>query len=52
MPEPTRMPSGLSSGSRATERERADALFLNLLAAGAPAIPKVIAAGLSGSVTL
>ncbi|HII98784.1 MAG TPA: cation-efflux pump [Methanoregula sp.] len=42
----------MSSGSRATERERADALFLNLLAAGAPAIPKVIAAGLSGSVTL
>lgn len=37
---------------RAAETSRSSALFLNLLAAGAPAIPKVIAAGLSGSVTL
>jgi ferrous-iron efflux pump FieF len=42
-------------GQRATctpEQERASALFFNLLAAGAPAIPKILAAGLSGSVTL
>lgn len=34
------------------EKERTSALFLNLLVAGAPAIPKVLAASLSGSVTL
>ncbi|MEI7434249.1 MAG: cation transporter [Methanomicrobiales archaeon] len=34
------------------EKERASALLLNLLVASAPALPKIIAAGLSGSVTL
>ncbi|MDO9324874.1 MAG: cation diffusion facilitator family transporter [Methanoregula sp.] len=44
--------SSTSGGIPTAEEERASALFLNLLAAGAPAIPKIIAAGLSGSVTL
>nr|WP_320160492.1 cation diffusion facilitator family transporter [uncultured Methanoregula sp.] len=34
------------------EKERENALFLNLLASAAPAIPKIAAAVLSGSVTL
>ncbi|WP_211531630.1 hypothetical protein, partial [Methanocalculus chunghsingensis] len=34
------------------EKERENALFLNLLVATAPAIPKLIAAVLSGSITL
>jgi cation diffusion facilitator family transporter len=36
----------------AAEKERESALFINLLAASAPAIPKLAAAVLSGSVTL
>lgn len=36
----------------APEKEREQAIFLNLLAAAAPAIPKLAAAVLSGSVTL
>jgi cation diffusion facilitator family transporter len=44
--------AGGDSAIHTPENERVSALFLNLLAAGAPAIPKVIAAGLSGSVTL
>jgi len=36
----------------AAEKERAQILFLNLLVATAPAIPKLVAAVLSGSITL
>ena len=43
---------GRDHAASTPEQERVSALFFNLLAAGAPAIPKILAAGLSGSVTL
>ncbi|MFA6362025.1 cation diffusion facilitator family transporter [Methanoregula sp.] len=49
----TRTPLQGGKGSpHAAEKERESALFLSLLAAAAPAIPKLAAAVLSGSVTL
>ncbi|WP_321508242.1 cation transporter [uncultured Methanoregula sp.] len=49
----TRMPlHGSEDAIHAAEKERESAIFLNLLAAVAPAIPKLAAAVLSGSVTL
>jgi cation diffusion facilitator family transporter len=48
----SRGPFGSGEAIRSPEKVREQALFLNLLAASAPAIPKITAAALSGSVTL